>query len=276
MSDSISYNRFLSLLRVPRRPPGLDALGELVEAFQLGVPFENISKLRRVANRPEELTPTLAEYLDEIERRQLGGTCLTNNPFMYGLLSNLGYLVELWSADMGPQDRVHTCLVVSFGDERFLVDVGFSAPFFDPIPLADLPFEIRHGPRVYRLKHWDEPGRYQMSVVEEGNALISYETWPQAVLPTDLENAIDFSFRPGATFMSCLAITKHFSRGLTRTLRDLRLTERTLEGQRVTHFASLAEAEAFVHGPMEMPEAPVRDAARVLSEIWDVHPFPDL
>ena len=39
------FSRYLALLGVPRREPGLDALREIVRVHLTRIPFENVSKL---------------------------------------------------------------------------------------------------------------------------------------------------------------------------------------------------------------------------------------
>lgn len=67
-------SRYLRILRVPRREPGLAALAELTSAHLRRVPFENVSKLYHRKDAGMRL-PDLVPFLDGIERHHLGGTC---------------------------------------------------------------------------------------------------------------------------------------------------------------------------------------------------------
>jgi arylamine N-acetyltransferase len=88
------------VLDVPRRAPSLAALTELTAAHLTRVPFENVSKLLRFRQSGFCGIPTLAEFLDRIERHRLGGTCYSNNSHLNRLLEALGYQAFLCGADM--------------------------------------------------------------------------------------------------------------------------------------------------------------------------------
>ncbi len=275
MTRHAQADRLLELIGETRKPPSLHALTDLVRSFQHAVPFENISKLLRLEKPIDQRIPSLDEFLDNIERFQLGGTCLTNNPYFLDLLRHLGYDAALRSADMGEQMGVHTCIEVRLDPASFLVDVGFGAPFFEPIALHRLPVEIHQGPRKYRIAEEGDYPRIHVATIEGEEEILSYDVVPGTIEASGLGHAIDFSFRQGATFMSCLAITKHFPPDRTLTLRDLRLTERNSTGSSVTHFQDLSAAEKCVREQFKMPQAPLRMAARILSENCGVHPFGD-
>ena len=73
--------RYLRLLGVPRRPPSLDALEELVRAHAWRVPFENISKLYYKKSLGLRSLPGLGRFLDGVEEHGFGGTCYANNSY---------------------------------------------------------------------------------------------------------------------------------------------------------------------------------------------------
>src|SRR5512133_643818 len=103
--DPAARDRYLGALRVRRRPPGVDALAELVAAHVSRVPFENVSKLYRRRHAGLEGLPDLDAFLDGIERFHFGGTCYANNFHLYTLLASLGYEARLCGADMREPDR---------------------------------------------------------------------------------------------------------------------------------------------------------------------------
>ncbi len=253
-------DRFLSLLGVARRPPSLEALTEIYRAFQFTVPFENISKLLSLDQPMDKRMPDLAGYLQQIEQFRLGGTCLTNNPYLHRLLEDLGYDAELRSADMEKNRQVHTCLFVRLEERSYHLDVGFSAPFLTPLPLDSLPAEVSQGPRSYRFRGPDERGGFAMSTCEDGKEIHSYDVNPEPFTAEELGPGIDFSFRDGATFMKCLAITKHFPPDQTKTFRDLQFTERDSQGVRVTKFETLEQAESLVRDVYGVPNEIYRRA----------------
>jgi N-acetyltransferase len=127
-------DRYLQLLGVPRKEPGLEALSELVFAHLTRVPFENISKLYRWKRQGQTTLPVLPQFLEGIEQCHFGGTCYSNNFHFYTLLAELEYDVKLCAADMSTPD-VHMVSVVRIDGHEYLVDAGYAAPFLSPMPL---------------------------------------------------------------------------------------------------------------------------------------------
>lgn len=139
-------HRYLALLDISPgdASPTLANLSAIVRRHLVRVPFENVSKLllfsREGAGRPL----TLAEFLDGIERHDFGGTCYSSNPFLAELLSALGYDASLLGADMS-EPNVHTSIRVGLDGRAWHVDVGYAAPFLEPIPLDRLPWTTALG-----------------------------------------------------------------------------------------------------------------------------------
>jgi hypothetical protein len=70
--------------------------------------------------------PDATEYLDDIELNGLGGTCYSNNYYLYLLLEALGYDVALCGADMSPGRAHREYREVAWA--QCVVDGGY-APF---------------------------------------------------------------------------------------------------------------------------------------------------
>ena len=111
-TDSDLFERFLHLLGVNRRKPCSGALDELVTAYMMRVPFENVSKLYYMKRYGLRGLPNLEQYLEGIELYNFGGTCYSNNYYLHLLLTYLGYDVMLCGADMFDPD-VHVVNIVS-------------------------------------------------------------------------------------------------------------------------------------------------------------------
>ncbi len=224
------FARYLSLLGVPRRRPGPEALRELTLAHLTCVPFENVSKLylrRQTASR----LPTLARFLDGIERYRFGGTCYANNFHLHQLLAHLGYRADLCGADMSAPD-VHLVNAVSLDGSQYLVDGGYGAPFLEPMRL-DLGHdqEVRSGRDGYVLKPRDPSGRSQMEHYRDGRLRHGYRLNPTPRRIEEFAGVIDDSFREDATFMNALMVAR-FWPGRSLTLRNLTLTEANGENWR--------------------------------------------
>ena len=215
--------RYLALLGVPARPPGLGALRELVSAHVVRVPFENLSKLR-FRSDPGMRLPPLGRYLDGIERMHLGGTCYANNHHLAGLLAALGYDVRLCGADMSRPD-VHLVSIVTLSGREYLVDAGYGAPFMDPMPLdTPHPHEVALGSERWVLEPRGAEGRPRLTLHREGRPRHGYVVNPAPRRIEEFGGEIEASFAPEATFMNALVIAR-FTPGGSRVLRNLALVD---------------------------------------------------
>jgi arylamine N-acetyltransferase len=131
--DPLLMTEYLRLLGVSAREPNLSALKNLVRAQMMRVPFENISKLKWKHESGGAGIPDLKRYLRGIRDYNFGGTCYTNASHFHSLLAHLGYDVKLCGADMSQPD-VHLVNVVRIDNREYLVDVGYAAPFLEPLP----------------------------------------------------------------------------------------------------------------------------------------------
>jgi len=202
--------RYLSLLGVCRRKPSMDALRELIQAHLSQVSFENISKLYYKKHRGLRSLPSLELFLDGIERFHFGGTCYTNNYFLYQLLANLGYQAKLCGADMSNPD-VHLVSIVTVEEREYLVDVGYAAPFLIPLP-RDLATDctIVLGRDRYVLKPQDVNGCSRMELYRDGNLKHGYLAKPMPRQIHEFEHIIVDSYQDDATFMNALLVARFF------------------------------------------------------------------
>ena len=264
------FDRYLRLLNVPRREPGGDALKELVRAHLFAVPFENISKLY-YKRRGWQTLPDLELFMDGIESHHFGGTCYANNYHLYCLLAHLGYDVTLCGADMSNPD-VHVVSMVHLEGREYLVDVGYTAPFLEPLP-RDLPedYVITEGERRYVLSPQDGEGRSRLKLYHAEKAIHGYTVKPGPKTIADFAPAIAASYRAEATFMNAVLIVKYAPNG-SRVLHNLESLE-TLDGQ-VTRrtLASRAKIAAEAERLFDMPRDMVMEAVRelpALRDAWD-------
>ena len=249
--------RYLRLLGIDGRPSGIEGLRLIVRQHLIRVPFENVSKLilfgREGAGRPF----TLEEFLDGIEHHDLGGTCYTSNPFLAELLRALGYEAGLLGADMTTPD-VHTCIVVN---GTWHVDVGFAAPFREPIALDGLPHAVTEGSRWYVLDRHERG--LALTFQSTGDPSLSYVAHGPARDPAYFEPVIRRSFAPEAHFLNRLRIARFFED------HSVELHNRTMSIHRggattEREIASLEELEEALRADFAMPRCPVREAIAVL------------
>lgn len=225
------FARYLRLLGVPARPPGMAALAELVEAHLTRVPFENVSKLLHRGDAAMRLPP-LSRFLDGIERHHLGGTCYANNSSLNALLVHLGYDARLCGADMSKPD-VHLVNIVRLDDREFLVDGGYGAPFLAPMPL-DPPQEhaIEQGGDRYVLRPRGPDGRSRMEQYRDGRLRHGYTVNPAPRRIGEFAGVIADSFAPTATFMNVVMVARFFP-GRSVVVRNLSLIESEGAARRV-------------------------------------------
>jgi len=202
--------RYLNLLGIRRQKPSIDALRELVQAHLSQVPFENISKLYYKKHRGLRGLPSLELYLDGIERFHFGGTCYTNNYYLYQLLANLGYQANLCGADMSNPD-VHLVSMVTVEKREYLVDVGYAAPLLIPLP-RDLAtdYTIVLGRDRYVLKPQDVRGCSRMELYRDGNLKHGYLAKPKSRQIQEFEHVIVDSYQDDATFMNALLVARFY------------------------------------------------------------------
>jgi len=211
--DRETVDRYLRLLGVEREPLTLAVLNRLTSAYLERVPFETISKLWRRKRFGLVNIPAIGDYLDGIERYHFGGTCYANNYYFFRLLAALGYDVRLCGADMSTHNA-HMVSMVRVEGREYLVDVGYGAPFWQPIP-RDLPHDwrVRFGREEYVLKPQDAAGASRMEEYRDGQYMHGYLALPAAQTLADFSGVIAHSFRPAATFMQALMLARFRPKG---------------------------------------------------------------
>ncbi|KAA3658607.1 MAG: arylamine N-acetyltransferase [Calditrichaeota bacterium] len=203
-----NMDQYLHLLGVRKKKPSLEALSELTRAHLWNVPFENLSKAYYRTHRDVRKIPSLEQFIEGVERFQLGGTCYTNNYYFCQLLANIGYKVKLCGADMANPDA-HIVSLVTIREKEYLVDVGYAAPFWNPIPLdSDKDYTIQFGQNRYVLKPKDKTDRSRMEFYRDGGLNHWYVINPLPRQIHEFEHIIIESYRHDATFMNALLLTK--------------------------------------------------------------------
>ncbi|MBT3314789.1 MAG: hypothetical protein HN390_09245 [Anaerolineae bacterium] len=200
-----NVERYLNFLSAKRQEPSIQALSKLIEAHLFNIPFENISKLYY---KDVRILPNQGEFLEGIESFHFGGTCYTNNYYFSKLLNNLGYNIKLCGADMSNPD-VHIVSMVTLGKREYLVDVGYAAPFWMPIPVdLDTDYTIHFGQDQYVLKPRDAARSSKMELYRDGKLKHGYlaKSVPRQI--QEFEHVIIDSFREEGTFMNALLLAK--------------------------------------------------------------------
>lgn len=260
------FRRYLGILGWVGDP----GLHELVSSHLIKVPFENVSKLLASARPASEehagagTLPDIDTFLRGIAEQDLGGTCYAIALHFTRLLSFLDYEVELLGADVGGAPRSHAVCRVRFEDAPYLVDVGYAAPFYQPIPLEALPIRVPHGDITYVVdRHVSGAEAIEVTTLRGNNKLQSYVAKPPALASEGFSQAIERSASDSAKLMRTLRISRFFaSRVLEIVDSNLVTTHHNITT--VTPIRDVEELEAVVHEQMQLPRLPVREAVDVL------------
>jgi N-hydroxyarylamine O-acetyltransferase len=208
MSKSIYY-RYLDALRISESKPSLAALTKIIKAHLMYVPFENISKLYYIKKFDIKSIPDFEQYVDGISKYNFGGTCYSNNYYLNKLLDYLGYNVRLCGANMTNPD-VHIVNIVEINNREYLVDVGYAAPFYNPIPL-DLAgnYELTYGDDKYIIKPKDKRNYSELKLIRDGKNKHGYIVNPQPRSITEFKKVIEDSMRSTSTFLNAVLLVKY-------------------------------------------------------------------
>ena len=246
------YQRFINILGLKSRLPSMEALSELLVSHFSVIPFENVSKLFYKATLNQDQLPSFEQYLTGIERFNFGGTCYSNNYYLFKLLAYLGYQVQLNSADM-KKPGVHMVIRVSLGNRDYLVDVGYAAPFIQPVPLyLKEDFSLVSGRNHYLFKPMDALGRTKLLMLRNGTVKHGYSINPEARNIGDFEQVIPESFRPDSTFFNSLLVTKYIS-GHFSTLHNLEYSEAKGAESKIFPLQDLHELSRFMELKFRIP-----------------------
>lgn len=264
-----TFDRYLDLLGIARKKPGLDALSELTRHYLMRVPFENVSKIYRMRIQGIRGVPALDEYLDDIERYNFGGTCYANNHYMHLLLIHLGYSVRLCGADVdftgAPLDN-HMVNVVTIDGREFVVDVGFGTPFLEPLPRdKKTDVVLDYGADKYILKPADSEGRSRLEVIHGGRAVHGYLLKPAARQAGYFGEVVARSYADTATFLNRLMIAR-FIDDEHYVLRNNTLTVSRPDSFQKRQFESRQDIVAAVVEHYGMPSDIVTEVVNHISE----------
>jgi len=270
MADAKTFERYLSILGIEAAPPSLDLLRRLVHAQLTRVPFENISKLYLKRIEGASYIPSLEQHLEGIDRFSFGGTCYANNPYFSQLLRHLGYDVAMCGADMSKPD-VHVVSIVYLRGREYLVDVGYGAPFFEPLARdLDREHEIVFGRNRYVLHPQDGRGRSRMDHFHDGQLIHGYVVKPAPCQIEIFNDIILDSYSDAATFMNVVVIVRFFP---DRSLRfhNFTLTESTPDHATTTRLADREELVDAVEHHAGIPADIVREAVEDIALEADIY-----
>jgi len=215
-----NFERYLKLLGVRREKPSYTELVRIVRSHIMRIPFENISKLYYLRTIGLKDIPSLTQYLDGVEYYHFGGTCYANNYHLHQLLRFLGYKVSLCGADMN-KPNVHFVNLIKIEGKEFIVDVGYAAPFWEPLPRElSVDYKLTIGTDEYVLSPKDARGYSQLTLYRNGIPCHGYRMNPTPRRIEEFADIVASSFLPIATFMNCVLLVG-FGRDYSNVLHNM-------------------------------------------------------
>ena len=168
--------------------------------------------------------PDIRLFLDGIEKNNFGGTCYSNNYYLFLLLKELGFEIKLCGADMKKPD-IHIVSIVKIDGKEYLIDTGNAAPFFEPLPtFLSEDYVIKFGNEKYVVKPKDELGRTKVEQYSDGNLQHWYIVKPEKRKIEDFRQVIENSYADDAVFMNAVRITRYSENG-SKVLKNYSFTE---------------------------------------------------
>lgn len=267
-NDKSLFQKYLSLLGIVKSSPSLELLEKIVKAHLINVPFENVSKLLFKQRGMNDI-PALPSFLDGIAKYNFGGTCYTNNYYLYRLLEHIGFNIKLYGADMKNPD-VHLISRVKIEGREYIVDGGYAAPFLVPLP-ADLKtdFFITLGNEKYIIKPKDDSGRTKLEQYYDNKLQHWYTANPKPRRIEDFRKVIADSYSDEAVFMNAIRITR-FSETGAYTLKNFSFAE-TNESETLYRKLKRDELPDFVKEKFGVPARLVKKALEGIKELKDIY-----
>jgi len=257
--DDGLFNRYLKILEIQRQKPDFEYLKKIVRAQMSKIPFENISKLYYKKRIGLEQLIDFELYLDGIENYRFGGTCYSNNFYLNQLLEWLGFNIKLCGADMKKPD-VHIVNIVSIETCDFLIDSGYAAPFFEPIPL-DLTNEyiIDMGVDRYILKRQNNSRPFHLELHRNGKLIHGYKVNPMAREIDDFRQVIKDSFKESSTFMNAILLTRFDSENFI-TIHNMSIIESKNNVSKRHSFDSIEQLTLAINKYFKIPKSIVLES----------------
>jgi arylamine N-acetyltransferase len=257
-----SYLQFLGL---SRETPSLDALARLTRQQVLHVRFENVSAQVRGVDPGATPLPDPAERVAAWTSRAGGGVCFDVSATMHALLSALGYTTWCVAAIVRPPGGGrgfpggHQANLVIIDGQRYLVDAGNGAPFFEPVPVSET-FEVHSAGLGYRFHPGDAPGVViqERQLPSGWEPFCEYDTNPASA--ELLEQAYRRHLTPGQSWVVDDVVFNRCSVDAVHMLRGGVLTTFTADGKHTNPIVGVDEYESVARDILELPGLPVRQA----------------
>jgi N-hydroxyarylamine O-acetyltransferase len=262
------FDRYLKILGLERVEPSLDYLFALNYAHLTKIPFENLSKLYYGRVLGINNLPGLERYLNGIAKHNFGGTCYTSNYYFNLLLNHLGFKADLCGSDMNNPD-VHLVNIVTVEGDEYLLDMGYAAPFYKPMPRSlAYDFTIEHGLDKYILKPMDKNGYSRIVLMRDGEEIHGYLAKPTPRKIDCFEETIWDSFTDNSTFMNSLLMVR-FYENYTISIRNKSAFKISGSNWEEKNLENLEELTEFIVTHFNMPIGIVQKTLNELKSFDD-------
>lgn len=240
--------------------PSLDHIAELSRHFAR-IPYENLSKIINLNQHPDAPPLRLPDAVwNGFQRQHLGGTCYALTFFLSSILQYFGYDARPITADMNWGKNIHSAIVLSFANTRYLLDPGYL--IHQPLPLSRVESQRLDYPYLsVELRTESEGDGFNVFTYRK-----SQSTWRYRFDPQPLDWDI-FAERWQNSFtlpsMSGLLLTRVTPNGMVYIHDDyLRVTETA----RIRKVRDMNEVEQLVKIEFGIPMTFVEEARRALRE----------
>jgi arylamine N-acetyltransferase len=252
---------YLSLLGVNGRTPTLETLTELARAHKRVV-FSNAASLQRKAATPTGAVPDMdnSTTLEAWQSEGSGGVCYEVATMLEGLLDGLGFesynvLGEIF------EPRAHQANIVTVEGKRYLLDLGNGAPFIEPIPIDDGPYEIDFAGLGYRFDRQGSDGRLVQSRHIDGawQPFALYEG--EAAKPTERAEAFQLHHElPARSFVMASFTLVQVRDGDLLAVRDHTFNHYKPSGRTTREVHGVDAYRGLIRDEFNLPDYPVDEA----------------
>jgi len=275
-------DRYLELLGVEARNPDDGLLEEIATRHGQRVPFENLTKLRLHAERSRgpARRPDDERFVRQRQELGAGDTCFGIAHALGGLLARLGYRADWVGARVEGGRSVedgHVACVVTWRDHPLLVDCGFGAPFFEPLPLERAVAARETVVPYARHRLVPAPAdRFRMERWDAGTQawVVLYHLHARPRPFDHFHERIDESFEPAPdrTFLRGLHAVRNEAERQT-ALRTDRVFTTTAAGVEERRLAGFPEAVTVAEESLGIARDHTEAAVRALRDGLGVDPF---
>lgn len=255
--------RYLRLLGAEPEHPGVEALGHLIRANVLTIPFINVSSILRRARTPLGApVPPLdtEEILISWEEQRSGGVCFERTSMFGRLLGALGYDAHPIVANASFPGS-HNAVLVHLEGKRYLAEVGAASPFFDAVALG-AEAEVRHAGLTYRFRAGDAPDVLLQERLING-AWTGFCSYDLRVPDDDaVEEAYQRHHTPGQSWVVDDLFLVRSSEVDVKVFRNQQFTHYTQDGKRSERITDPAAIAHLVSNVFALPRLPIAESLR--------------